>query len=100
MIWECKGKSYMERLNTVKLTTMETRMLRVDLLETFKILNGFEKVDEKAFFERSNRCEVSRGHPLKLYKNRVQIDIAKHSFGSRVCNEWNKLPERIVLSKS
>src|ERR1051325_4873607 len=59
MIWECKGKGYLERLNIVKLTTMETRMLRADLLEAFQILNGFEKIDENFFFERSNRCEVS-----------------------------------------
>jgi len=38
MIWECKGKSYLERLKILYLTTFETRMLRADLLEVFNSL--------------------------------------------------------------
>ncbi len=100
MIWECKGKSYLERLKILHLTTIETRMLRADLLEVFKILNGMENVEEKDFFERSSRGGVSRGHGLKLFKNRVNLDVGKYSFGNRICNEWNMLPENIVMSKS
>ena len=100
MIWECKGKSYLERLKILNLTTIETRMLRADLLEAFKILSGMENVEEKDFFERSSRGGVSRGHGLKLFKNRVNLDVGKYSFGNRICNEWNMLPENIVMSKS
>jgi len=47
----------MERLKILHLTSkdplliLETRMLRADLLEVFKILNGIEKVNETDFFE-------------------------------------------------
>jgi len=98
IIWECKRKSYRERLKILHLTTLETRMLRSDLLVVLKIFNGIEKVDETDFFERSNR--QSRGHALKLFKHRVNLDVAKFSFCNRVVIEWNMLPENIAMSKS
>jgi len=33
----------------------------------------------------------TRGHPLKLNKNRVRIDLRQHFFSERVINTWNKL---------
>ena len=43
-------------------------MLRADMLEVFKIMNGMEKVEENDFFERTNRRGISRGHDQKLFK--------------------------------
>ena len=40
-----KNKPYAERLNLVGLTTLERRRLRGDLIETFKLLTGSERVD-------------------------------------------------------
>ena len=40
---ELHGKAYEQRLIEVKLTTLETRRLRGDLIEMFKILKGFDK---------------------------------------------------------
>ena len=94
MITECKGKTYAERLDMVGLTTLESRRLRADLLEVFKILKWFEGLDEKAFFKRQE--SVTRGHSLKLYKKRVNKDVLKFSFGHRVIEEWNKLPEEVI----
>jgi hypothetical protein len=49
MIEECAGKTYEERLQIVGLTTLECRRLRTDLIEVFKILKGFEGIEEKRF---------------------------------------------------
>src|SRR5258706_15750989 len=98
MIQECKGKTYAERLEIVGLTTLETRRLRADLLEVFKILNGYEGLDESTFFKRHE--SVTRGHMMKLYKERVKKDVLKFSFGNRVVDEWNKLPEEVVNAVS
>ena len=49
MIEECAGKTYEERLQIVGLTTLECRRLRADLIEVFKILKGFEGIEEKLF---------------------------------------------------
>ena len=98
MITECKGKGYEERLKSVGLTTLETRRERADMLEVFKIMKGLEGLREGDFFKRdTNR---GRGHSLKLYKKRVNLDVAKYSFGNRVCSSWNNLTENIVTSQS
>ena len=64
MIDECKGMGYVERLRVVKLTTSETRRRSSDLVELFKILNGFVNVDERVYVERSGavRSITTRGH--------------------------------------
>ena len=42
-------KTYEEILQIVGLTTLECRRLRADLIEVFKILRGFEGIEEKLF---------------------------------------------------
>ena len=60
MIEECAGKTYEERLEIVGLTTLECRRLRADLIEVFKILKGFEGIEEELFFQR--HLSNTRGH--------------------------------------
>ena len=91
MIVECKGFSYEDRLRMVELTTLETRRLRADLIEVYKMLTGKDNVNEDLFFERvyktdgaSCNAHVTRGHSLKLFKRRFNMDVAKFSFGNRI----------------
>ena len=50
MIPELRDLSYEERLKECGLTTLETRRLRGDQFEFFKILNGYENIDRNMFF--------------------------------------------------
>ena len=90
-----KDKSYEERLKYFKLTTLETRRLRGDLIEAFKILKGKENIEIDKFFEvvASDR---TRGHTLKLFKTSCRLDLRKFAFSRRVVNVWNSLPNEIV----
>ena len=53
MIEECRGKSYKERIQMLGLTTLETRRVRADMLEVFKILKGYEGINGDCFFKYS-----------------------------------------------
>jgi hypothetical protein len=90
--------SYEERLKMLKLTTLETRRLRGDLIETFKIMKGVYGIHPTDYFSFS---ETSlRGHTLKLFKPRFNTNTGKFSFSNRIVHEWNMLTEDIINSST
>ena len=68
--------SYEDRLRILGLTTLETRFLRADLIEVFKILRGFENLDPDRFFQVVG-YGVRRGHSFKLFKKRYRLDVGR-----------------------
>jgi len=44
------GYTYEDRLNILKLTTLETRRLKCDLIEVFEMLKGFDNLYPFLFF--------------------------------------------------
>jgi len=97
MIDGLKDLEYEERLKIVGLTTLETRRSRADMLEVFKIMKEFEGLKEENFFERRREMGF-RGHQYTLFKKRFRTNLGKFSFGNRVVNNWNNLPENVVLA--
>ena len=99
MIPELRDLSYESRLLQCDLTTLETRRLRGDQIEVFKIVNGYEDVDRNMFFKlkEGNR---TRGHKAALLKEQCRLDMRKYSFSQRVINEWNKLPNDCLNASS
>ena len=98
LISAIKAEIYEDRLRYVNLTTLETRRLRVDLIEVFKIFKGFDDLDPNIFFELSQA--YTRGHSLKLLKPRCRLDIKKLSFAHRVIDIWNSLDQSIIACDS
>ena len=80
--------NYKQRLQKLGMTILLERRMRGDLIECFKILNGFNNYG-KQFFNFSSRTNnlVSRSKNLDF-------------FGERVRNYWNKLPEHIKSKNS
>ena len=99
MILSIKEFPYGVRLKKLGLWSLADRRIRADLIEVFKIIHGLSTVNFITFFEYSKN-EKRRGHPLKLYKNRVRTDLCQHFFSERVINTWNKLDSDIVCSSS
>ena len=72
LIVGCKNKnlSYSDRLKMAGLPTLEDRRDRGNLIEVFKILRGFSKVDSSTWF-RLSQHNRTRGHQYKIVKTEV-----------------------------
>ena len=51
MVSGLKSKDYQGRLAELGLTTLEERRKEMDLVQTFKIVNGIDKVNSQIWFE-------------------------------------------------
>jgi ribonuclease P/MRP protein subunit RPP40 len=89
-----REKSYEERLKFLDMTTLETRRVRGDLIEVFKIMKGLEDVNEEKFFTMDKG--YTRGHELKLFKPNCRLDCRKYAFSHRIINMWNSLPSNTI----
>ena len=98
-----EGKSYEEKLQATGLPTLEARRKRGDLLETFKIINGFSPLESSKFFNHvQDRHDIdTRSHSDNLLVlEQCPLNIRKNYFSCRVVNEWNSLPEYVRHSTS
>ena len=82
----------------MSITTLETRRLSGDLIEVFKIIKGFDKVDYLKFYHLSTTG--LRGHNLKLFKPSFKRNVGKYTFSNRVIDSWNRLPEDTIACDS
>jgi len=55
---------------------LETRRIKADMIEVYKILNGLDSIDCGSMFIK--RVGISRGHSQKLFKKRVRLDVGKY----------------------
>ena len=92
--------SYEDRLQNLKLTTLEERRHRGDMIEVFKILKGYDKVQVENFLEieQAGINRRTRGHSMKLKKHQHRTHKRTMFFSARVVNKWNELPDWVVES--
>jgi len=95
-----KRLEYADRLHELGLTTLEKRRLRDDLIETFKIVTGRDKVKMEDFFECSRSICNLRGHHFKMTVQRSHTNIRSSFFSQRIVNIWNSLPSTVVSASS
>ena len=92
---------YEERLQRLGLTTLEQRRTRGDMIETFKILKGIDRIKtESPFLVLDDRQQGTRGHCMKLVKPRHRTQKRNEFFPSRVVDKWNNLPETVIQSEN
>ena len=97
-----ESKEYEGRLKEVKMSSLAERRERGDLIQTWKILNKYDRVEENRWFERVNteREVTTRLTSCKqnLKLNSCNLDIRKYFFSQRVINMWNSLPDDVKES--
>jgi len=91
--------SYKQRLEALGLYSLQRRRLRGDLIETYKILTGNEKINSDELFQKATTTNL-RGHSLNLYKQSSRLELRKHFFCQIVIDHWNKLPNNVVCAAS
>jgi len=91
------NKGYNDRLRLLNTHSLEHRHIYSDLVLCFQLLsNGFNsQLVNTLIMSTDNR---TRGHNLKLIKQRCSVDATKYYFTNRVVNIWNSLPSHIVSS--
>ena len=104
MISGLKGSTYTERLSELNLMSLEDRRTRFDMLQTYKIINGIDRVDKATWFttaaEINRRATRLTADPLNIVAKPANTDIRKHFFSNRVVNTWNKLPANIKQARN
>ena len=100
MIPGLRDLEYEQRLFKLRLPTLAYRRLRGDMIETYKILSGKYDTDVTEGLFNLRQDSDTRGHSLKIFKERPRLECRKYSFTFRVADPWNSLKEEIILAPS
>ena len=107
MLSDVKGKTYEEKLRDAGLTKLEERRERGDAIETFKTMNGFNRVSKEKWFKledeearptRRNAEVTEEGvkkkpHVLKMESAR--LEVRKNFYNVRAAKAWNEIPQTV-----
>ena len=92
-----KNLEYEDRLSKLRLPSLESRRIRGDMIEVFKITNkNYDTVTTNTFFEFSDN--ITRNNGKKLTKTQVNYKQFQEFFTNRIINMWNSLPGEVVNS--
>ena len=99
MVPELRGLSYADRLSKMDLTNLQMRRQRGDLIQMYKIINKFEKVNlvNDTYLITENRKYNLRSHNRTIYREKMKYFRPRFNFiTNRVTTIWNKLTTDIV----
>ena len=85
--------TYEARLEELDLYSLFCRRQRGDLIEVYKTLNLFYRIDPKDIFTLQ-LDSATRGHQMKFFKPRMSRSIGQHFFSFRVID----LPQEVVVA--
>jgi hypothetical protein len=90
---------YRERLQQLKLPNLVYRRQRGDMIQTYKIIHGIKDITEYSLLKLAEEGPV-RGHSLQLQNPRCRTALRQHFLSHRVIENWNRLPELIIIAAS
>ena len=100
LVWRLRNMEYDERLKELKLTRLEDRRIRGDMILTYRLINGKENVDYRKFFTLVDDHYDLRGHKKKIKRTNMSLDVRRYFFSRRVVKKWNSLSEDEVKAPS
>ena len=97
--------TFKEACRKAGLNTIEEELDTADMVRTFRIINGNDKVNKEIFWqmEEARQGAGRRRFKVKEVKRTIAVqrkDIRKKSFGSRTQDPWNILEDKVKLAKN
>jgi hypothetical protein len=103
MISGLAGRTYEDRLKELEIVTLEERRHQMDMLQTYKILSGKERMGPNCWFTMagdSERVTRQSADPLNIRPGAPRLDIRRYFYSQRVADSWNSVPHDIKNSVS
>ena len=76
LVSHLKHLSYEQWLVALRLPSLLFRKRWADMIQVYKIMNGIDRLDPRAFFNRALN-EPARGHSRRLFVGRCQLKLRK-----------------------
>ena len=89
-----------EMLHEPNWETLAIRRKTARLSLMYKLSHHLIDFSVEAYFKPNSERRTPGSHAFKFVVPRAKKDIFKFSFFPRTINEWNSLPEEIVISPS
>ena len=83
----------------VGMTSLLDRRVRGDMIATYRIMTGKDKVDPRTFYDMAEEGTwpktrlVAGVHNIR--ETRSRLEIRRYSFSQRVTSTWNSLPNSL-----
>ena len=103
MVSGLRAASYEEKLAELGLTTLEERRVHLDMLQTYKILNGKDQVTKDTWFRMARdgqRATRQTADPLNIRPGVARLEVRRNFFSQRVAEQWNKIPTGVKSAVS
>ncbi len=98
LIPQIRHLSYENRLQALGMSTLKARRIRLDLIQTYKILHGVDNVDSDKYLTLNTNNTRNNGYKLEVKTHTT--NTLGNSFNYRVVKIWNSLPSEVVASKT
>lgn len=100
VVSQLSSLTYDERLRRLKLPSLQHRRRRGDMIMTYKIMTGKVNLKNDEFFTFSSNQTNRGSHQYKLGKKKATRGTSLNTFSTRVVDDWNSLPRKVVSVKS
>jgi hypothetical protein len=103
MVSGLQGSTYEDKLKELGLTTLEERRHQADMVQTFKIMQGHDRVASNTWFQRVDvtvRTTRSASDPLNLKQQASRLETKRNFFSNRVVEAWNLVPSEIKSART
>ena len=79
--------------------SLEDRRVRGDMIATYKIMAGKDKIGPEVIFGMGgpvpNTRQAAGTHHIRVQPVRPKLDIRRNTFSQRVIPTWNSLPDSL-----